>query len=276
MKSNSPFQLVEKQGIPMFSIPYFNTTGKVKAYFSTRLGGVSNGECGTMNLNLFKPKDVDNSKKNMELFCNAIHFDLSRIVTNREKHTDKVRIVSSRDIKPDLYDESSYLHADGLITQSKDIFLYGFVSDCALCYFWDPEHEVIALTHAGWKGSLNGVLVKTVNMMKAHFDTNPSKLIAAFGPSIGPCCFEVDYPVANLFENANSNFHPFIKEPVTDDNKYHIDLWRINEIILLETGLKKENILSADICTKCNENLLHSYRRSHGENGVLGAFFRLL
>lgn len=266
------FTEIVKNGITMYSVDIINRTGLAEAYFSTRLGGVSIlSDCASMNLNIFKPLDIENSKINMRLFCQAINFDPSHMVTNREKHTDIVRTVDSSDILADPYDETQYSPADGLITDSRDIWLYGYNSDCSIIMLFDPIEKVISLIHSGWKGSLNGLIQNTVNTMSEQFGCKAQNLIAAVAPSIGPCCFEVDAPVAELFHN----FKDFIIEPADTNGKFHIDLPQITKNILLSLGLLEGNIAVAYGCTMCDSDLYHSYRRCRGNNGVNGIFLKL-
>lgn len=265
--------LVDINDVPVISAVNLNATGRVKAYFSTRLGGVSQGKCGAMNLNLFKDSDNANARINMKLFCSAIGVDPKILVANREKHTDIVTIVGKDSIKSDFYNPDLYQNADGMITNSRDVCLFVYSSDCAVFLFFDPINNVIAATHVGWRGSLNGIVGKTVQLMHDQFNCNAEDILVAVGPSIGPCCFEVDEAVKNLFLAYNSNFEKYIFKGT---DKFHIDLHKINKQLLISSGIPECNIASSDYCTMCDDKLFHSFRREKGANGVNGAFLQLL
>lgn len=254
-----------------------NQTGIAEAYFSTRIGGVSELEdCASMNLNMFKKLDIENSKINMKLFCDTIGFPVEKLVTNRELHSNNVRIVDERDILDDPYYEPSYTPCDGIITQSKNIWLYGYNSDCAIFMLLDSIKKVIAIAHAGWKGSINGILPNTIKAMCDNFGSNPKDILASCAPSIGVCCFEVDKPCVDMFIDYDKSFEKFIVPPTKNTEKYHIDLRGVNKSVLLSCGLLPEHIAISDHCTMCQDDLYYSYRRCKGTNGVNGIFLRLI
>jgi hypothetical protein len=267
-------KLTDINGVELLSADIINNTGIAKAYFSTRKGGVSTGENGSMNLNLFKPNDRDNSDENFRIFCSAIDISPQSLVLGREKHTNNVRIVDRDYIRPDFFNRDNvYEHFDGQITTDNEITLFVYSSDCAVFLILDPAKKVIATLHAGWRGSLNGIIAKTVSKMTAFYGTNPTDLIVATGPNIRQCCFEVDEPVKNEFLEFDSSLEKFI---CAEKEKYHIDLDSINTELFIRLGVKFENIALNTHCTMCEDDLFHSFRRHKGINGVNGAVIKLV
>lgn len=270
------YQFIEKNGIRMVELSAINATGVAEAFFTTRIGGISQGTYAEMNCNLYKKLDIDNGKENFRLACRALGIDPETVITNRLTHfTDAVRCVGKNDII-DIYDESISAHADGLVTDDPDITLHMYAADCAIIFLADNKKRVIGTLHAGWKGSLIPIIENTVAAMHDKYGCYTENIIAQICPSIEQCCFETGFEVAEQFEN--NGFSEFISY---EGKKLHIDLNSVNRKRLINAGLKEENISKVGICTCCHPDLFHSYRRGPVNeegihlNGMNGAFIRL-
>ena len=114
----------------------------------------------------------------------------------------------------------------------------------------------------GWKGTYQKIGTIAVKKLKDEFNVNPKDLICCIGPSIRDCCFEVDEDVKNMFYEKFEYTNQINEIIKFRNNKYYIDTALINRIILKEEGLKEENIIESRICTKCNSEKLHSFRKS--------------
>ena len=139
-----------------------------------------------------------------------------------------------------------------------------FYADCVPVLLADPETGVIGLAHAGWRGTAAQIAKKTVAAMQDAFHVNPQNLLAAIGPSIGGCCYEVDDVVRNEMPGYESCFMDKC------DGKYWLDLWQVNRQQLMETGVKPSRISVAGICTNHNPELFCSYRYENGRTGRMG------
>ena len=128
---------------------------------------------------------------------------------------------------------------------------------------FDPIHEVIAAIHAGWRGTANAIVQKTLDKMNLHFQTNPSDCFAYVGTCISQAFFEVDEDVAVYFDQ---EFYVFDKEK----NKYFIDLKACNTRALSDAGLIKNHIAISPFCTVKNNNLFFSHRYEKGTTGRFG------
>ena len=185
------------------------------------------------------------------------------IVKPNQNHTKKVMGVFNKynSNKPD-FNLEQYNNVDGLITNKKDIMLSTVNADCILLLFFDPVKGVIANVHSGWKGTLQRISVETVRKMKIDYECEPQNIICCICPSIRKCHFEVDSDVKELFYNEFKDLKQIneIVERTNNNSKWHIDTVLINKIILLEEGLKEENIFDCGICSVCNKNLIHSFR----------------
>ena len=111
--------------------------------------------------------------------------------------------------------------------------------------------------------------------MQAWYNTNPEDIVAAIGPSIGKCCFQVDKPVVDEFRKNMSFADEFITDDLSCKDHYKIDLWGINKRLMTESGIKEENIEVTDKCTMCNEKLFFSHRRMGNLRGSMAAYLSL-
>lgn len=275
------YEIIEKNGVTMLAVSAVNNTGVAEAYCTIRCsdGGVSKSECGPFSTNLYKPLGREDGVEDFKTFSSALGVDYRTVITNRlTAGTNKVRFVDEKSLDGyDIFDEPNAPRADGLITNSNKITLYNYAADCAIIHFVDIENRAVGSCHAGWAGSLNGIIPNTVSAMKEKFGTEAEKLIAVICPGIAECCFEVSDDVANKFVGAG--YEEYVSRQYGE--KPHVDLFGVNRAVLKECGLKDENIISIQICTCCNEKMFHSYRRGPVSenglhmNGMNGMFIKL-
>ena len=170
--------------------------------------------------------------------------------------------------------QKDYADIDGLVTNEKGIVLVTFFADCVPLYFVDPVRKAIGLSHSGWRGTVNRMGEKTIEKMEEVYGSRREELVAAIGPSICMSCYEVGEDVAEEFKKAFPKQEEILKKK--QNGKYLLDLWSANYRILVNAGVKPENISVTDICTCCNGDELFSHRKSMGKRGNLGAFLGLL
>jgi YfiH family protein len=120
------------------------------------------------------------------------------------------------------------------------------------------------LAHAGWRGTVANIGVKTLAAMVEAFGSKPENILAAIGPSIGACCYEVDDFVRDQATGYEEFFAP------KGGGKYQLDLWGMNAKQLQEAGVPAENIVVAGVCTNDNVDLFCSYRAEQGRTGRMG------
>ena len=160
-----------------------------------------------------------------------------------------------------------FFDVDGLVTNKKNKALVFCFADCTPLLFFDPVKKVIANVHSGWRGTLQTIGRNAVNKMVQEFECKPENIICCIGPTIRKCHFEVDEDVKDLFYNKfkdDINIDEFIEKSKEKEGKYYIDTVGINRNVLLNIGLKEENIIDSKICSVCDEDKIHSYR-AHGE-----------
>lgn len=149
--------------------------------------------------------------------------------------------------------------ADALITNQPGVLLTVYTADCVPILFFDPARKAIAAIHAGWRGTLLRIAAKTAQEMAGQMGSDPQLLVAAIGPAIGPCCYEVGTEVWKEFKTQFS----YGAEGISNQSgeKARLDLPRLNQLQLIEAGLRPENIFFSGLCTSCFPNLFYSFRR---------------
>lgn len=265
----------EKNGVSYLSFPMLENTGLVSQGFSTRYGGVSQGMYSSMNFTFARGDNPEHVRENYRRMAEALGVDEARMVLSYQTHTVNVRKIMSEDAGKGICKEREYTDVDGLITNVPGITLVTFYADCVPLYFLDPVHKAIGLSHSGWRGTRNRMGQVTIDAMSREYGTKPEDVIACIGPSICRDCFEVGEEVAEEFRQAFERRYweqLYDKKP---DGKYQLDLWKANEIILKEAGVRPERIQVTDICTHCNPNHMFSHRTHGNDRGNLAAFLCL-
>lgn len=260
---------------PLLKFPALSELDLVRHGFTTRAGGVSQGMFSTLNLSFTRGDEEAAVRENYRRTAQALGVDMERIVCSVQTHTTNVRVVTEQDAGKGLVRPRDYEDVDGLVTNVPGITLNTFFADCVPLFFVDPVNRAVGLSHSGWRGTVNRMGQATLAVMQEHYGTRPEDAVCAVGPSICQDCYEVSGDVADAFYR---EFPGHGDEILTDkgNGKYQLDLWKANEIVLLDAGVKREHISVTDICTCCNPKLLFSHRASHGKRGNLGAFLSLI
>lgn len=262
-------------GVPFLKYPILEKEGLVEHGISTRLGGVSEGFLGSMNLSYTRGDDPTHVDENYRRMAAAIGVKPEHMVCTHQTHTTNVRIVTKEDAGKGVTREKDYTDVDGLITNVPGICLVTFYADCVPLLFLDPVKKVVASSHSGWRGTVNRMGQVTVEKMQKEFGCDPKNILACVGPSICQDCYEVSEDVASAFAKEFSGHECEILIE-KGGGKYQLDLWKSNEIVLRDAGILPEHLAVTNLCTCCNPNLLFSHRASHGKRGNLGAFLKLV
>ena len=267
-------QLKNGEQLPLFHYPLLDETGIVRHCFTTRYGGVSEGMFSTLNLSFTRGDVKESVEENYRRIAEAMGTDCAHLVCSDQTHTTNIRVVTEADAGKGIIRPRDYTDIDGLITNVPNLALVTFYADCVPLYFVDPVHHAIGLSHSGWRGTVARMGKCTLDAMHREYGTEAADVYCAIGPSICQDCYEVSEDVAVQFEQVFSGHETEIL--INKGNgKYQLDLWKANEIVLLEAGVKPEHLAVTDVCTCCNPELLFSHRASHGKRGNLGAFLCL-
>jgi YfiH family protein len=203
-----------------------------------------------------------------EILSEILQIDQSRIVVTDQVHGSDVVI-----LEPDT--EGPYT-GDAIISDKTGYYPSIKTADCQAVLIIDPVTKVSASIHAGWRGTVLRITRKVVLELQRRFGCRPSDLIAALGPSVGTCCYEVGAAVLEQFQSAIPSAGQFIELAYVVDPgsaklraSKRIDLRRANMHELTEAGVKSENIKNLNLCTQCHEQLFYSYRRDGVNPGRL-------
>ncbi len=226
--------------------------GGVTHAFTSKLGGVSRGKINGFNLGFRVLDDEDSVRENYRLLSCDLGFSLSRAVLSKQTHTDNIRVVTEADCGKGIVIESDIEDTDALVTNIPNIPLIVFAADCTPILMYDREKRTVAAVHSGWRGTVQKIAAKCVDVMTSEFGSNPKDIVCALGPSIGPCCFEFGEEAVIYFDKKYYKQKP--------NGKYDIDLWSFNRDILLESGILQQNIDMSKVCTMCSSDRFYSYR----------------
>jgi polyphenol oxidase len=255
--------------------------------FSTRVGGA--GEHG-LNLGFTERDSRERVFDNRARFFRAIGAARMRAVTLRQIHSDIVHRVDAPQTGPVQAPKG-----DALFTRARGVLLVVQTADCVPILLADPKRRAVAAIHSGWRGTLRRIVTKTLGRMQMEFGTHPGDVIAAFGPAIGRCCYEVGSDVAHDFhaqfpqardwfdgpfdafasgEN-DPNWLPWLtmKPPghASASPRVHLDLLAANRAILAAAGVPPRQISASGFCTACHGDLFFSYRREGTTGRLMGA-----
>lgn len=256
----------------LIQFQHFKETGLVSHCYSTRLGGVSNGVFKSMNLG-FSRGDVDEHVlENYKRLAKKLGLTINDLVLSNQIHDSQLREVFFKDKGKGLTQKSDIIGIDGLLTREAAIGLTCFFADCVPLFFLDPVRKAIAISHAGWRGTILNIGAETIAKMQTLYHSNVEDILVGIGPSIGPCCYEVSEDVKKEFAmcfNDDIIAKIVIKEYQDDqgNNKYKLDLWEANRILLLQIGVLDKNIELSGLCTGCHQEHFFSHRKMGAERG---------
>jgi YfiH family protein len=161
-------------------------------------------------------------------------------------------------------------NSDGVVSNVPSLVVAVTSADCVPLLLWDPVRQVVGLAHAGWRGSALGVGERVVATMTSVFGCRQRDIVAAIGPSIGPCCYHVG---AEVVETFHAHGTPVVASP--HNGRSALDLWETNAVQLIRSGLEPDAIENPRICTACRTEHFYSHRREMGRTGRFAAFIGL-
>ena len=216
--------------------------------FTTRRGGYSlvYGGTGDLNLGFTSHDDAELVRRNRDELAQRMGGGHRlQLATARQVHGTAVLAVR-RKVLPE--GASAVGEADGLMTAEPGLLLGIQVADCVPVLLADSRKRVVAAVHAGWRGTVDGIVRRAMERMRAEYECAPEEVVGAIGPSIGPCCYTVEEDVKRRFgaqfAEADELFH-------LSPRGTHLDLWMANRRQMLAAGLLPENISVAEECTAC-------------------------
>jgi YfiH family protein len=273
--------LHRSRGLQILQLTPFGKLPWLVHGFSTRPGGVSQLEGRqVLNLSLMEWDTRENVAANRRLLQAALGAENFTLVPLKQIHSDVIHLFSAA--------PAHACKGDASVTNRPGLLLTVQTADCVPILLVDPNKRVVAAIHAGWKGTLARIAEKAVGRLRLEFGSKPSQLLAALGPSIGPCCYEVGADFVTKFTAQFADASEYFDEPRTGDEPnplqwlsmmppghqpaprhVHLDLPKANRAQLLAAGLRPQNIFPSGLCTACRTDLFFSYRREGALSGRL-------
>jgi polyphenol oxidase len=235
--------------------------------FSTRSGGVSPLPSDALDLGNFRKDEQAYVDENRRRFLAALGADGWPITTAKQIHSASVRrILDARDAENARSEQPV---CDALMSDIQRVLLAVQTADCLPIILADERTGAFAAVHAGWRGTLAGILARTVEQMQMSYDMRTGDLRAAFGPAIASCCFEVGPEVLAQFREKYPYADELISQP-QENGKAHLDLSYANRRQLIDCGVPVDRIYDCGLCTVCRNDLFFSYRRENGSEKPVG------
>lgn len=228
--------------------------------FTTREGGVSEGEYASLSLSPMRGDNIERVHRNEEILCNELSLDADKLSSTRQEHTDTVEIIDRNRIGYGVKTPWEYA-VDGCITMEKNVPLVCYSADCVPILLYAKDIGAIGAVHAGWRGSQKKIVQKAVQKL-IGLGAATDNIYAAIGPCIGQCCYEVSADVARQFDRK------YYTEK--QNEKYMLDLASVNYDLVKGCAVPQRHISLSGICTKCNNDLFFSHRAQNGKSGTLG------
>jgi len=196
--------------------------------------------------------ETSNSLENRNKFLSVIGIDYRDLICAKQVHGKSVQYVTEIDKGSGALDyDRSIADTDGFITDKRNVPVAILTADCLSVFIYDPIAHAIAILHAGWRSSEKNICAEAIKAMQEKFASHPEDLLVGFGPSIGPCCFEVE-------KDFKSNFSFGL---IKRDGRIFMDIALINRMQLIRCQVKEENIADPKICTFSENKDFFSFRK---------------
>ena len=219
-----------------------------------------------MNLSFGRGDEEENVLENYRRLCRAAEIPFDGLVASAQDHHTEIRRVGKEHAGIGIWKPRDLQSVDGLVTNEPGVSLVTYYADCVPLFFADPVKRVVGLAHSGWRGTVGRIGEKMVQKMQAEFGCDPADIISGIGPSIGPCCYEVDRSVQREFARMEGlTPEDYLQE--RENGAYLLNLWEVNRQILRHAGILPEHLTVTDLCTRCHNGLLFSHRATAGKRG---------
>lgn len=259
MENNQEIQLIE------FDI--FKQFKNILNYSVLRTGGVSSNNLSSLNLGFNVGDNPNNVIENRQRLALKLGIDAFDMIFAKQSSEDFIAVVDST-MKVQKIGETHHklVNIDALITCDPEVCISVLTADCVPILIYDYEKEVIAVIHAGWKGTAMKIVSKTLNRMFEQFKTNPKHIFAVIGPSISPAVYEVGTDVIKIFTNSFGNNSNQILKTISK-SKSLLNLWLANSLQLFELGVPQNQIEISNYCTFSNPEKFFSARYNKNITG---------
>ncbi|MGH9944968.1 MAG: peptidoglycan editing factor PgeF [Pyrinomonadaceae bacterium] len=266
--------LVNGDGVRALACTELETDGFTNA-FSTRLGGCSPMPDAALNLAGFAEDEAVNIYENRRRFLSLLAGDWT-LAACWQVHGADVLAVRERPGRQRDGSIGEEERCDALTTNRPGVLLGVKTADCVPIVLGDARTGACAAVHAGWRGTLSGIVVRALARMREDYGADPADVRAAIGPAALACCYEVGAEVVEAFESRFAYAEELLVPTAPRPGHARIDLHRANRRQLTDAGLSPERIHAAPLCTMCRTDLFFSYRREKSLYGKTGRLFGVI
>ena len=241
-----------------FQFDSFNKIASIKHLITSKNSEIKRGQINGLNYGLNVSDNTSVVNNNRAEIADTLEIKNGTVVIPVQTHSANISVVT-KDNKDTIFDDT-----DALITNEPSIIIGVLSADCVPVLLVDPVKKVVAAIHAGWRGTAANIVTHTIEKMKQMFNSQPEDIVSGIGPSISAACYEVGDDVAVFFNEASKTKQT--------NGKTCIDLWKENEIQLIQAGVLKNNISISGMCTFSDDKLFYSARRDGIKTGRMGSF----
>jgi YfiH family protein len=256
----SSFRINNCSGAAYYTSVHLDKEKGVRHFFSSRIGGVSTGVYESLNLGVYTDDSSGYVKENIRRVFSSAGMSWKNAAYLKQVHGNSIYEVTASNLN-----QIRGLEGDGLITRDANIPIGIFTADCVPILLYDRVNKIAAALHGGWKGTDLGIAKKAIEIMCTRMCSSPENVLAAIGPCIGKCCFEVGEDVSQRFSLSSER-----------NGRLYVDLALENINQLKDCGVPENNISNSGICTYCSRDTLFSYRRDKGATGRMGSFIEII
>lgn len=258
----------------MLQFPGLSGICNISHFITTRHGGVSSGGYSSMNPGEYSGDDPESVRMNRQVLAEAVGVSSDRILAPYQVHGDKIFRVDRSFLHLTAEQQKEKMQGvDALITDIPGVCIAVSTADCVPVLLYAPDKQVVAAVHAGWRGTVQQIVAKTIRCMVDCYGCDPQLMRSGIAPSISQDAFEVGEEVTEAFRNTGVDMDSIMKRSRVT-GKAHIDLSVANRIQLQDGGLPFGNIEMSGICTYTNHSDFFSARRLGIKSGrILSGIF---
>lgn len=241
----------------------FSQFPEITQFSTTRTGGVSTGNYASFNLSPYVDDVPERWFSNLEILKNSLN--IKELVFPFQSHGSEILIVDNEFCQKETAFKNKALNRiDALITNSKELCIAVTTADCVPVMLYDAVGKVIAVAHAGWRGTSARITQKTIQSMCVNFGSRPEDIFALIGPSISAEVYNVGNEVFDVFKSANFPVNTIFRN---ENELMYLDLWRANQWLLEQSGIPVHQIQITGMCTFTENDKFFSARKSGIKSG---------
>jgi polyphenol oxidase len=256
------FKIAQKRSLQYLQAAVFHDCDFLTHAFCTRQGGASRNDYASLNMSFREGDEEDKVLQNWGRLAEVFDIPIEQFLVVNQVHGDGIFVIGRQG---SYFPSRAELDYDAIVTNRPGLAICIKTADCVPVFIVDKVQRVIAVVHAGWRGTAAGISAKVIKLLRSRYLSDPRDLLAAIGPSIGICCYEVDSVAARPFAGQKNNEAFLFRR--ASGNKWMLDLPEANRRQLLDCDIPEKNIELSGYCTSCRQELFFSHRASGGVTG---------